>query len=243
MLYSDLDAAWPLPPPQTTFPRHQSHEPIITIPQIAKFTLFLIEFFRQIKLLRTPRKMQNPSLSAMDFEIKHQQPTDDNISKLLQHRPGSYNITKTYPISDEQIVETVASALQRTPTNDDTTCIVILLKKEYDSFTEIVRTVAAKKKGLKKEPARTQVLSKGYGTVWLNLPLEEVTMLTCANRCSSTQTQARFHSRYWQVPTARPDFKSPRIRMSRTLCADKSISSGLHWRRRGWVPPTLQSGC
>lgn len=114
--------------------------------------------------------MEAKILSAMDWEIKYHQPTDHNIPKLLKYRLGSYNITNTSPISDDQIVRTVASALERTPIKDDSTRIVILLGKEHIAFTEMVRTVAASKKSMKKKAARIQVLSKAFGTVWLHSP-------------------------------------------------------------------------
>jgi len=106
-----------------------------------------------------------PYSSPFDFEIKTQQPSTDNFSKLLQHRTGSYNITKTSPIPDKQIVETVASALQRTPRKDDTTRVLVLFGKDRDALAETVRTVSAKKKSLKKEPARIQVLDKAHCVV------------------------------------------------------------------------------
>lgn len=111
--------------------------------------------------------MQNPTsyMSPLNWEIHHQQPTDNNVSKVLQHRYDNYNITKTSAISNDQVVKTVVSALEQSPTQDDTTRSIVLFGPELDAFTEIVRTAAAKNKGVTKDPARTQVLGNAQTVV------------------------------------------------------------------------------
>jgi predicted oxidoreductase (fatty acid repression mutant protein) len=108
-------------------------------------------------------------MPSLDWQTRHHQPSPTSVHILLQHLPGSYNITKTPAISDAEAVEAVSTALCKAPRRDETTKFVILLKKEYDAFVELVKTAHSKKK-VTKDRARVEALNKAYGCVSSFLP-------------------------------------------------------------------------
>jgi len=77
---------------------------------------------------------------------------------------GSYNINKAPAVSDAEVVETIQNALCKAPRKDDTTKFVILAKKDYDAFVELVKTAHVKKK-VTKDRVRVEALNKAYGVV------------------------------------------------------------------------------
>jgi predicted oxidoreductase (fatty acid repression mutant protein) len=103
-------------------------------------------------------------LDSLEWQTQHQQPSPDSIHSLLKHIPGSYNINKTPAISDAEAVEAVSKALCKTPRKDETTKFVILLKKDYEAFVELVKAAHIKKK-VTKDRARVECLNKAYGAV------------------------------------------------------------------------------